>query len=1282
MEKTKPRPPVPGSPAIPDSGSGHGNGGAGGAKNLWQRVGYQSNRPLHLATYNARTLREDVKIEELEEEISKLKWDIIGLSEVRREGEDTEILQSGNLLYHREGDQLSQGGVGFIVNKSLVNNIVEIGSVSTRVAYLILRISKRYSMKVIQVYAPTSKHTDDEVELAYEDVSSALRKFTTHFTVVMGDFNAKLGKQEGGETKVGSHGFGVRNHRGQMLADFLEKEGLYMMNSFYKKKPQRKWTWISPDGKTKNEIDFILTDKKHIFNDVSVISRVKTGSDHRLVRGTLNINCKIERSRLMKSTLRPTPAQIQDPESFQSELCDRLICLENCVTVDDLNNRFVETFREVGSKYFSSRTNRGPQKLSDGTLSLIRERREMRLQSSVDMVEYRRLNRQIAKARRCDMRRYNCKRIQDAIEQNKGSKVFARDRSVRQTLLTQLKTDTGNTVSSVPEILGEIERFYGQLYTTTQNPITSGAHDSRAPLTRHYTEDIPDVSLDEISIALKQLKNNKAPGDDGITTELLKAGGRPILIALRRLFNSVILEGTSPEAWSRSVVTLFFKKGNKALLKNYRPIALLSHVYKLFSRVITNRLEQRLDDFQPPEQAGFRKGYSTIDHIHTLRQVIQKTEEYNLPLCLAFVDYEKAFDSIELWAMLQSLQRCHIDYRYIEVLRCMYNAATMSVRLHEHSTKPIQLQRGVRQGDVISPKLFTCALEDVFKLVEWKRLGINVNGEYISHLRFADDIVIMAETLEELGEMLTDLNDASKQVGLKMNMDKTNVMSNEHVSSSPVTVGGVTIEVVDQYPYLGQVIRLGKSNFDKEVARRIQLGWAAFGKLRHIFTENIPQCLKTKVFNQCVLPVMTYGAETWCFTKGLIHKLRVAQRAMERAMLGVSLRDRIRNEEIRRRTKVTDIAKRISTLKWQWAGHVARRADDRWSRKVLEWRPRVGKRRVGRPPTRWSDDLRKVAGSRWMQMAGERVDVVVRASQPAGGYWARARGYGGACAGLNARAMLLYSGFNYTAMLVDEENDDYSFEMDPSSAIHGQGLESLNEETDYGAETIKSVYLGVDRTNDLKDEPNDFRYISDAMPKKPFFPAPIALRKDGVVQINGKSFLYPNAPLLLYPKEVRAETICAVGEEDERRDPQCVQVLNAERNDVIELALVNEGFGSNDTYTFHMHGSSVQIVATWQNPARTPLSKADFLKLTNENNVVSKSANPPLKDTIVVPNKGFTIIRMRLSQPGAWMLECRSCSLYSLPTAVVVNVPQTLPKSVLDCLPKCGNYRPPDVLLH
>ncbi|CAH2264014.1 jg16397 [Pararge aegeria aegeria] len=269
----------------------------------------------------------------------------------------------------------------------------------------------------------------------------------------------------------------------------------------------------------------------------------------------------------------------------------------------------------------------------------------------------------------------------------------------------------------------------------------------------------------------------------------------------------------------------------------------------------------------------------------------------------------------------------------------------------------------------LTPK---AALEDVFKLLDWNGLGININGEYITQLRFADDVVIMAETLEDLNAMLNDLSRVSQQVGLRMNMSKTKIMSNAHVPLHPIIVGSSALEIVDEYIYLGHTIQLGRSNFEKEVNRRIQLGWAAFGKLRDIFSSKIPQCLKTKVFEQCVLPVMTYGSETWSLTMGLIRRLRVTQRAMERAMLGVSLRDLIRNEKIRRRTRVTDIAQRVAKLKWQWAGHIARRTDGRWGLKVLEWRPRTGKRSVGRPQTRWTDDIRRVAGSRWRQAAQDR----------------------------------------------------------------------------------------------------------------------------------------------------------------------------------------------------------------------------------------------------------------------------------------------------------------------
>ncbi|CAG5054997.1 unnamed protein product [Parnassius apollo] len=226
---------------------------------------------------------------------------------------------------------------------------------------------------------------------------------------------------------------------------------------------------------------------------------------------------------------------------------------------------------------------------------------------------------------RRDLRNFNTARIKEAIERNQGSKVFARDLSARKSQLSKLKTVS--IVSGTPEILIEIERFYGQLYTSSWEP--------RASLIRHYSYDILDVSLCEIRMALQHLKNGRAPGEDGSTAELLKAGGTPVLEVLQKLFNSVLHGGTTPEAWSRSAVVLLFKKGDNALLKNYRPISLLSRVYVLFSRVITNRLARRLNDFQPPEQAGFRKGFSTIDHIHTLRQIVQKTEEYNLPLCLA-----------------------------------------------------------------------------------------------------------------------------------------------------------------------------------------------------------------------------------------------------------------------------------------------------------------------------------------------------------------------------------------------------------------------------------------------------------------------------------------------------------------------------------------------------------------------------------------------------------------------------------------------------------------------
>ena len=121
------------------------------------------------------------------------------------------------------------------------------------------------------------------------------------------------------------------------------------------------------------------------------------------------------------------------------------------------------------------------------------------------------------------------------------------------------------------------------------------------------------------------------------------------------------------------------------------------------------------------------------------------------------------------------------------------------------------------------------------------------------------------------------------------------------------------------------------------------------GKNSDIMKSSMPICLKRKVFDQCILPAITYASETWTLTTKMENKLAAAQINMERRMLGITMRDRKTNEWIREKTKVQDILKRIMLGKWTWAGHVARRTNGIWTTSVTEWTPRTGKRSQGRP---------------------------------------------------------------------------------------------------------------------------------------------------------------------------------------------------------------------------------------------------------------------------------------------------------------------------------------------
>ena len=361
---------------------------------------------LHLATYNVRTLSDECHLVSLENEIEKIKWDIIGISEMRRPGENVVELASQHIMFNKGNDK-KQGGVGFLIHKKLKGNIEEFHATSNRVASVTIRISKRYKIRIIQVYAPTSVSSQEELEEFYDDLQTEMRHKKTHYNVIMGDFNAKVGK--GDEDCVGSFGYGVRNDRGDDLINFATAHGFKIMNTYFKKKKNRRWTWRSPNFETFNEIDYVLIDKNNIVKNFEVLNKVNVDSDHRMIRCKVQIDSKQERKRLFHSKPEPLRVCKQIVNEFKIDLQNRYAALEeqqddsnNSISLNDMNNNITEPLIGAGNKWKSS-TKRN-SKFSEETKNFMEKRRNLKTPTTAkEKIEATELNKLIRKKQRNDL---------------------------------------------------------------------------------------------------------------------------------------------------------------------------------------------------------------------------------------------------------------------------------------------------------------------------------------------------------------------------------------------------------------------------------------------------------------------------------------------------------------------------------------------------------------------------------------------------------------------------------------------------------------------------------------------------------------------------------------------------------------------------------------------------------------------------------------------------------------------------------------------------------------
>ena len=559
---------------------------------------------------NARSLCSDDHIDELLTELQHTTWDIIAINETwRTHRRELWTTKDEHHLFAGSGYDTATRGVAFLVHKSLASNVYNFNAINERIAYLDIKV-RTWKFRIVTAYFPHSGYSDACVQNVYDTLSTITEEARAQHLhiVITGDFNAQVGKRNDDDntTTLGPFALEPSNSRGDWLTSWATSQHLVITNTYFDKPPSDIATYYSPTQKPR-QIDYILTNKtlwKRV-RDAHSTKCPDLGSDHRAVRLRLDLHDihPKKSQRQAASTRQQTqhwpPADYNDFRSTIEREFDRKSPTndlnDRCATITTALNNAAQ--QHASNPQITSHA-RTPQ--HDKLLQLIKDRQQLPHNSpgrKTASLAIRKLLQHIRRHQREE-------KIQQVILNRRGLRHIADiKRNHARILIPSMTTREGTTTTDRQSIADVFATFYEDLYKCrscedTTTDVINPSRDQR--------QDIRPFSLEEVSIAINQLRNGRCKDTTGLIAEMLKAGGPTLHSQLQRLFNDVISpDATPPTQWKQTTISVIHKSGDPQLPSNYRPIAIIPLLYKLFARLLYNRLAPLLDAHQTPDQAGF-----------------------------------------------------------------------------------------------------------------------------------------------------------------------------------------------------------------------------------------------------------------------------------------------------------------------------------------------------------------------------------------------------------------------------------------------------------------------------------------------------------------------------------------------------------------------------------------------------------------------------------------------------------------------------------------------------
>lgn len=383
------------------------------------------------------------------------------------------------------------------------------------------------------------------------------------------------------------------------------------------------------------------------------------------------------------------------------------------------------------------------------------------------------------------------------------------------------------------------------------------------------------ISLDEIREAVNQTKTGKSGGPDLLLNEFLKHGFDVCLQVFHTLFNKIFGYGYFPKSWAEGYIIPLHKKGSINDVKNYRGITLLSTLGKLFTRILNNRLNNWAEKYRIyiDAQAGFRKNMSTVDNIFVLNGLITKAIGNHGKLFCAFIDFSKAFDYVVRENLWQKLIKSGVRGKMLDVIISMYQNIKSKVKFDNKLSKEFTCSLGVRQGECLSPFLFSIFLNDIeneFVMSGIEGMDIGMLNMFL--LLYADDMTIIAKSETDLQQGLDLLYNYCKRWRLIVNIEKSKVMvfrkGGTLSRNMEFRYDGQIIEISKKITYLGITFTPGGSYAEtqKNLSGKALKATFALEKYLYKYTDIGPKHV-LELFDKLVSPIMSYGSEVWGFIR-------------------------------------------------------------------------------------------------------------------------------------------------------------------------------------------------------------------------------------------------------------------------------------------------------------------------------------------------------------------------------------------------------------------------------